>query len=188
MGLAKQAFTPVGRGFNESLGYLSGAEDHYTHTDGIVTKQKQHTSAVDLWASDQPANGYNGTYSAYVYGSHATEIIHKHPKTAPLFLYVAFSVRFLAQALSFVISSRSPTNPSKFLCNTAIDTAQASILTTGAFTTVLDHLPLGWSDLPTGMSSALDDAVGNITTALKSTGMWENSVVVFSRYDSKQLD
>ncbi len=83
LGLAKQAFTPVGRGFNSSLGYLGGAEDHYHHTA---------SGGVDLWASDHSADGYDGVYSANMYADHATSLIASHPKEQGLFMYVAFSV------------------------------------------------------------------------------------------------
>ena len=51
LGLAKQAFTPAGRGFNESLSMLMGSEDHFKQRNGLGPKA-QH---VDLWASDRPA-------------------------------------------------------------------------------------------------------------------------------------
>ena len=55
-GASCQANLPVNRGFNRSIGYLSGAEDHYTQTVG---------SNVDLWQDDAPAYGKNGTYGGY---------------------------------------------------------------------------------------------------------------------------
>ena len=81
LGLAKQAFTPVGRGFNTSLGYLGGAEEHYNHTAG----------GIDLYASNKPALGYAGIYSAYMYSGHASSLIMNHPQEKGLFMYVAFS-------------------------------------------------------------------------------------------------
>ena len=84
LGLAKQSFTPVGRGFNTSLGYLGGAEEHYHHTAG---------GGVDLWASDRSAVGYDGIYSANLYADHAANLIASHPKDRGLFMYVAFRSR-----------------------------------------------------------------------------------------------
>ena len=83
LGLAKQSFTPVGRGFNTSLGYLGGAEEHYHHTAG---------GGVDLWASNRSAVGYDGIYSANLYTDHAADLIASHPKDRGMFMYVAFSV------------------------------------------------------------------------------------------------
>ena len=42
--------TPHGRGFNSSMGYLGGAEDHYYHTESEFG-----CLAVDLWRTDAPA-------------------------------------------------------------------------------------------------------------------------------------
>ena len=43
---------PINRGFNKSIGYLSGEEDHYTQQVG---------NAVDLFEDTAPAFGKNGT-------------------------------------------------------------------------------------------------------------------------------
>ena len=53
--------TPVGRGFNSSLGYLTGGEDHYTQfqTGALGCK------AVDLYETDHPAYHRNGTYGKF---------------------------------------------------------------------------------------------------------------------------
>ena len=49
----------MNRGFNTSLGYLAGGEDHYT--------QQQNGEAgcvgTDFWNTDQPAYGKNGSYT-----------------------------------------------------------------------------------------------------------------------------
>ena len=45
-GASCEANLPVNRGFNRSIGYLSGAEDHYTQMVG---------GNVDLWQDDAPA-------------------------------------------------------------------------------------------------------------------------------------
>jgi hypothetical protein len=58
-----QAITPAGRGFNESLTMLSGSEDHFTQHDGGAGVNTTH---VDLWATDTPATGSNGTCVASV--------------------------------------------------------------------------------------------------------------------------
>jgi hypothetical protein len=90
-GLAKQEFTPAGRGFNESLTMLMGSERHFTQTNG----GPNHTMHVDLWHTDAPAVGMNGTYSANLFGGYAVDAIHTHhavrPNT-PLFMYLAFTV------------------------------------------------------------------------------------------------
>merc|ERR1711976_332819 len=64
LGLSEQAYTPAGRGFNQSLTMLMGSEDHFQQRNG----QGHH---VDLWATDKPAYGQNGTYSAELFGKYA---------------------------------------------------------------------------------------------------------------------
>eukprot|EP00036_Acanthoecidae_sp_10tr_P015081 CAMPEP_0206295298 /NCGR_PEP_ID=MMETSP0106_2-20121207/5093_1 /ASSEMBLY_ACC=CAM_ASM_000206 /TAXON_ID=81532 /ORGANISM="Acanthoeca-like sp., Strain 10tr" /LENGTH=580 /DNA_ID=CAMNT_0053725945 /DNA_START=6 /DNA_END=1748 /DNA_ORIENTATION=+ len=72
---------PVNRGFNKSIGYLSGAEDHYTQRVG---------RAVDLWEDDGPAYGKNGTYGGYTYTNHTLQAIASVDADTPLFIYHAW--------------------------------------------------------------------------------------------------
>ena len=90
LGLSRQAYTPAGRGFNSSLGFLMGSEDHYAHTNGLAYNGT-HVSGVDFWETDRPAKGYDGIYSAYIYAGRAVELIESHPPDKGLFLYVAFA-------------------------------------------------------------------------------------------------
>ena len=48
--------TPAGRGFDSSLGYFMG-NDYYTEIYGTC----KETNIVDLWDTDRPAKGLNGT-------------------------------------------------------------------------------------------------------------------------------
>jgi arylsulfatase B len=92
LGLARQAFTPVGRGFNESLAMLMGSEQHFTQRNGLGPSV-QH---VDLWASDRPALDQNGTYSANLFGGFGERVLRRHAAineqqglAEPLFMYLA---------------------------------------------------------------------------------------------------
>eukprot|EP01060_Flectonema_neradi_P000751 TRINITY_DN10467_c1_g1_i1.p1 TRINITY_DN10467_c1_g1~~TRINITY_DN10467_c1_g1_i1.p1 ORF type:complete len:519 (+),score=73.58 TRINITY_DN10467_c1_g1_i1:43-1599(+) len=86
-GSATLSATPVGRGFDSSFGYLSGAEDHYKNTNGQCGGCGSH---VDLWRSDRPAYGENNTqYSAQMYGQEVEKILRAHNQSSPLFMYLA---------------------------------------------------------------------------------------------------
>eukprot|EP00035_Acanthoeca_spectabilis_P008980 m.161022 g.161022 ORF g.161022 m.161022 type:complete len:318 (-) comp14568_c0_seq5:674-1627(-) len=81
-GMMTSGHLPVARGFNTSLGYLSGECDHYTQMEG---------GHVDLWDTKVPAYGKNGTYGGFQYSARAVEVVEQHAAKngdAPLFLYV----------------------------------------------------------------------------------------------------
>ena len=66
-GFASPALTPHGRGFKTSLGYFHADEDHWTQifpgpASGICENVTGGTGGVvDLWDTDEPAHGENGT-------------------------------------------------------------------------------------------------------------------------------
>eukprot|EP00730_Choanoeca_flexa_P018292 TRINITY_DN8887_c0_g1_i2.p1 TRINITY_DN8887_c0_g1~~TRINITY_DN8887_c0_g1_i2.p1 ORF type:complete len:511 (+),score=116.86 TRINITY_DN8887_c0_g1_i2:85-1617(+) len=89
LGQIKAGSVPGARGFDTSVGYLGGAEDHYNHTNGGCGC---HT-AFDLY------NGTTGPYykDADVYGDLlynelATDTIRRHDASQPLFMYYAAQV------------------------------------------------------------------------------------------------
>ena len=86
MGAVAEWMTPHSRGFNTSLGYLSGGEDHFTQ---VQRGNIFGVSGVDLWATKAPAYGKNGSYSAYTYSTEIERIIGAHDPKAPLFVYIA---------------------------------------------------------------------------------------------------
>ena len=64
---------PVHRGFNRSLGFLTGAENHFTQAVSDPT----FGGTIDLWEDDHPAWGQNGTYGTYIYTREAIATIDR---------------------------------------------------------------------------------------------------------------
>eukprot|EP01084_Bolivina_argentea_P027872 51784_1 len=90
LGMASISYIPIGRGFTTSLGYLvSGGEDHYTQNYTQNSIDNISCSGIDLWDTNTPAFGKNGTYGGYLYSNRAIEIINNHSTKQPLFLYLA---------------------------------------------------------------------------------------------------
>jgi len=84
---------PHGVGFDTSLGYMNGACDHYTQIDGEDGCAKQGGGpTTDIWNTDRPGVGLNGTYGDLMYVGRAVETIMQHDvgeKAHPLFYYLA---------------------------------------------------------------------------------------------------
>ena len=83
-GARSAANLPVNRGFDHHLGFLTGGEDHFTQKSG------EAGNYVDLWSNSTPAHGRNGTYSCFLYGNEAVDVVLKHDPATPLFLYLPF--------------------------------------------------------------------------------------------------
>ena len=64
------------RGFETSLGYFHGAEDHYTQTVPGNIKCPGHLAFNDLWLNDAPAKALNGTdYNMHLFRDRALALI-----------------------------------------------------------------------------------------------------------------
>jgi len=90
-GMASRSLNiPIARGFDSSLGYFHGAEDHYRQVvHGNVNCKRKYT---DLWLDDGPAVGLNGTdYSLHIWRNRALRVLEEHDPSVPLFLFVAFA-------------------------------------------------------------------------------------------------
>eukprot|EP01063_Lacrimia_lanifica_P008670 TRINITY_DN1571_c0_g1_i2.p1 TRINITY_DN1571_c0_g1~~TRINITY_DN1571_c0_g1_i2.p1 ORF type:complete len:1106 (+),score=165.84 TRINITY_DN1571_c0_g1_i2:560-3877(+) len=138
--------TPHNRGFNTSLGYLAGAEDHFTQMQ-LTGESGCH--GVDLWDTDKPAYGKNGTYSEFTYNKRAQAIIAAHDSSVPLFLYVASQTMHAPQQVPAYYSSMYPSP--RYDADYAI---------------------------MNGMATVSDSLLGNITDALKAKEMWGHTLVV----------
>eukprot|EP00051_Salpingoeca_urceolata_P001933 m.45302 g.45302 ORF g.45302 m.45302 type:complete len:545 (+) comp11771_c0_seq1:114-1748(+) len=139
--------TPFGRGFSTSLGFLYGV-DHWTQQSfEKVCKYGHGGNSTDLWATDRPALGMNGTYGDYMYVGHAVETIMQHNASTPLFYYLATEVAHVPNE-----------TPKRF--NDKFDPATVPFVPAYA------------------MGAIIDEALYNVTAALRAKGMWNNTLMV----------
>ena len=141
--------TPKGRGFDASLGYFQGACDHYTQQDG-EDKCGPGGKSTDLWDTDRPAVGRNGTYGDFMYVQRAVDTIAAHDAAAgPLFYYLAMQC------------AHDPMQaPQQYL----------DVYNTSGF-------PEGMQ-CEYAFSSVINDGIANVTAALKANNMWDNTLMV----------
>jgi arylsulfatase B len=151
---------PHGVGFDTSLGYMNGACDHYTQIDGEDGCAKQGGGpTTDIWNTDRPGVGLNGTYGDLMYVGRAVETIMQHDvgeKAHPLFYYLAMQC------------AHDPMEaPQRFLDIYAKDDfcgnggkSKCTMQTEYAF------------------SSVIDEGISNVTKALKAKSMWDNTLLV----------
>ncbi|CAH1266654.1 arylsulfatase B-like [Branchiostoma lanceolatum] len=153
LGFYKKEYTPTYRGFDTFYGFYNGAGDYYTHRrtgamPSIPTRPKW--DGHDLRDQEKPVFDQNGTYSTYLFAKKTSEIISRHDRNKPLFLYLPFqAVHSPLQAPVKYIEMNSHIN----------DTRRR---------------------LYAALTSAMDEAVANITIALKQKGLWKNTILIFS--------
>lgn len=141
---------PASRGFDSSYGYLGGAEDHYLNTNGGCGNCGQKP---DLWRTNGPAIGENNTgFMAYKYNTEALKLINEHAAEpgSKMFMYLALQC------------AHAPNEPDTF----------ANLYSSSKYTE--DYINYN------GMISAVDSVVGNVSDTLKSTGLWESTLLIFT--------
>jgi len=147
---SKSQNIPVSRGFDSSLAFFHGAEDHYTQTCGGNVRCSRG-KFTDLWFNDGPAAGLNGTdYSCHIWRDRALQILKEHDPLVPLFLFLAFA------------NNHSPLQVPESYESSYPVTATPR-----------------WR-VYQAMMTAVDAAVGQIIDAVRAKGMWENSLVVWT--------
>ncbi len=163
-GFFTNEYTPVGRGFNYSFGFLEGGEDHFT--SAIVNLDKCNSSGFDLsygWDNGttiRGAFGKNGTYTGYLFGWEAVDVVRSHANDGefegqPLFLYLALH------------NTHNPVQaPQRF-----VDMYNYSNL----------------ENTFNAQVTFVDAVVGNITKELKKNGMWDNTLFVWSTDNGAQV-
>ena len=143
---------------NYILGYLQGAEDHWTQIRA-TTEDGVSCTGVDLWHTNEPAYGYNGTYGGYIYGTQAINIIKNHnsnnnTKNKPLFLYLAIQNNHYPYEV--------PSSYSNKFNSSWYDTQR----------------------IVAGQSNFVDEMLKNLTNLIKSSGnnnnMWDNTLFIIT--------
>ncbi|XP_046380029.1 arylsulfatase B-like isoform X2 [Haliotis rufescens] len=105
---------------------------------------------LDYRDNQLPARNYSGEYSAFTFAQRAVDIIHRHNVSQPLFMYLPYQ------------NVHGPIEvPKKY---------------EDMYPNVINKGRRKFS----GMVSALDEAVGNVTQALKDRGLFENTLILFT--------
>ncbi|CAH1277493.1 ARSJ [Branchiostoma lanceolatum] len=151
LGFFKEEYMPLRRGFDRFYGYLTGGEDYWTHRrPNLYAKDLTAYHGLDLRDQDLPVLDQNGTYSTNLFAHKAIEIILNHQQNKPMFLYLPF------QAVHSPIEA-----PKEYI--EKYKNAKNTLVRIYA-----------------AMVTAMDEAIGNVTNALIKTGMWNNTVLIFS--------
>lgn len=157
LGFHDYRYTPTARGFDTTLGFLGGEESHFTQETTLLgsgTCSGFTDTIHDSW-NGNPASHLTGASNDKRFTQEAVDIINNHASTygtlgsVPLFIYLAYN---------------SPHSP--------IEAEQE----------YLDRYPdISYTLQRTyyAMISSLDDGVKNVTTALKSSGLWDNTILVW---------
>ena len=149
-GMATPDHTPKGRGFNTSLGYFHHANDYFNETEGECSG----TPIVDLWNTDKPAMGMNGTgpdnYEEGLFKERVLEVINNHDPSTPLFLYYAPHIVHMPYEVP------------------------------EAYLNMFDFIDDKLRQVYHAMVKYLDDNVGEILDALNKKGLWDNLLFITS--------
>ncbi|XP_035663830.1 arylsulfatase B-like [Branchiostoma floridae] len=158
LGFYKEEYTPLHRGFDTFYGFLTGSENHFSHRNsGGMPGFRPGWNGLDLRDQNRPVTDQNGTYSTHLFAKKAIEVIAQQDKSKPMFLYLPF------QAVHAPLQA-----PQKYIA-------------------MYRHINDYNRRMYAAMTTAMDEAVGNITDALKQYGLWDNTVLVFSTDNGGQV-
>lgn len=156
LGYCHWDYTPTSRGFDTFFGYYLGGEDHYLKNVRVPLTQENIPLSddtrygYDFHNNREPDFSVNGTYDTYAYADYVENLLYSRNPDDPMFLYLAFQ--------SVHTPFQVPENYSEPF-NYIGDADRESLL---------------------GMVLAMDEAVGRVMEALKATGHYDNSVIIFS--------
>eukprot|EP01105_Mastigella_eilhardi_P015906 TRINITY_DN3643_c0_g1_i4.p1 TRINITY_DN3643_c0_g1~~TRINITY_DN3643_c0_g1_i4.p1 ORF type:complete len:477 (+),score=97.28 TRINITY_DN3643_c0_g1_i4:361-1791(+) len=157
LGFCDARYFPTNRGFDTWFGYASGMQDYWTHFSDDYSPTKGYDFRSGKAGSDAelvlPESKYNGTYGLYAHISEAVRVIKDHGANhanTPMFMYLALQ------------SVHDPLQvPDKYLPE-YMDIKNTS------------------RRIYSGMVTAMDEGIGNVTKALKDAGLWDKTVLIFA--------
>eukprot|EP00039_Didymoeca_costata_P002570 m.61122 g.61122 ORF g.61122 m.61122 type:complete len:529 (+) comp11379_c0_seq2:104-1690(+) len=165
-GSASFGHIPAGRGFDTSLGYFHASEDHYANTAPALLLKNcsafnttwpcgtdgrfDQLKGVDLWRNLKPATGENGT------GYNLFHWMHE---------------------VTSIITTLPEGSP--LFLYMAFQNNHAPLQVPDQYSNLYNNIT-GIKRTYYGMTTAWDDALGNITRLMESTNMWSNTLLVIS--------
>lgn len=201
LGHANESRLPVSRGFNSSLGYLTGQEDYYCRTVGancansstLIVNNMYGTTPpsrcpqpvyskdsilYDWWQDHQPGNFSieSPQHSVFDYTAAAQDIIKQHSigedSSKALFLYYASQlVHAPLQVDDRFLNLYSGGVWAN--CTNIASRKTFEAMTDGGIGNICGRRTHN------AMMSALDESIANITQTLRTTGLWANTILIF---------
>ena len=158
--------TPLGRGYDTSLSYLSAANDYWSNAylqPCAYPTAADNFTARDLWDSARPARGLNNSVQC----SQANQ--------APGCVYedALFTARVLA-----TIAAADPAVPFFFLW--APHSVHEPYQCPSAYLEKFAFIDVPVRRYYAAMTNFIDDQVGLVVAALKAKGLWSSLLFVFS--------
>jgi len=177
IGHYKEQVVPTRRGFDSFFGLFTGEVDYYSHvrcTDVEIAQEspgndysemrklngnndekymKREFCDFDLRTNETAAANYSGHYSTHLFTQKAIDVIQSHSSkqdAKPFFLYLAY------QAVH--------------------EPLEVSEIYTKPYASVKDKNRTIYA----GMTACMDEGVSNVTAALEKSGLWSNTVLIFS--------
>ncbi|XP_073242241.1 arylsulfatase B-like [Porites lutea] len=122
---------------------------------GFYNGQEDHYShkvldILDLRDNEEPVRDLDGTFGTFAFAERAKKVIESHNSSAPLFLYMAFQNVHIPLQVPKRYSDK--------------------------YSFIDDEDRRTYA----GMVDILDEAVGNITQAMKDAGLWKDTLMVFT--------
>ncbi|XP_072172237.1 arylsulfatase I-like [Diadema setosum] len=151
LGYFAEEYIPTHRGFDTFFGYYNGRGDYFTHED-----HRNNQAGYDLHKNGKLYKAAFGQYSTEIFTSEAQDIIKSHNSSEPMFLYLAHQAVHAGVYGNHLLEA-----PHKYIQR-------------------FPHITNSGRRLYAAMVSALDDSVGNVTQALRESGLYENSVIIFT--------
>lgn len=171
LGYCHEDYLPNNRGFDTFLGQYNHVTDYYTRKLNYQDFPP-NTEAHDLHKDSEPTYEGVGEFATDFFSRKAVEVIENHNNSEPLFMYLAYQAPHMniqkppQKYLDLYTNSEDKFN--KVYQDNLHDDSQA-VYRAAAI-------------------SAIDSGVKQVVEALKSSGLYDNSIIVFSTDNGGSAD
>ncbi|XP_035687988.1 arylsulfatase B-like [Branchiostoma floridae] len=169
LGFFKKEYLPLHRGFDTFYGFLGGGGDYWTHKVPNEKAEPPETyRALDLWDQSKAVLDQNGSYSTHLFVNKAVEIISRHEKNKG-----AFKVAMEAPLERHRRESTVTTAMPMFLY-LPFQAVHAPLEAPDVYINQYKHIKSSNMRMYAAVATVMDEAVGNLTHALKANGKSHN--------------
>jgi arylsulfatase B len=166
VGMATELHHPRARGYQTWLGYWHHSNDYWSHT---VEQCSGIGPVKDLWK-------YNATYDGPA-RMHENGRSCSQENQAPLGEMCAYEEEVLANEVLNILHSHDPVDPLFLFYSMHLVHMPLQVPT--RYEEKFAFIEDSYRRLNHAMANYMDDQIGKIIDALHSTGLWNNSILVF---------